>query len=561
MNKQALLHKSDSLYSFATDKDTVELRLRAARGELTAVELIYGMKHKFCVERKSAAMSLAATDELFDYFSIRLKLSDKRLAYVFRLTDTAGEKYYYSEDGATEDYDFSLAYYNFFQLAYVNPNDVMPKVDWLSEAVVYQIFVDRFCRAELGGGASSIPAVDASYINMKWGEKPTPKSFAGGNLDGITQNLDYLCGLGVNTLYLTPIFTSVSNHKYDISDYYNVDSHFGGNDAFKRLVDGCRARGMRVILDAVFNHCSEDLAQFRDVREKGEKSKYHDWFVIRGDKPTKHSLNYEVFAECAYMPKWNTANPEVIEYLCGVGEYWIKEYGIDGWRLDVSDEVSHEFWRTFRKRIKALGSDKVLIGENWHDSRAYLMGDQFDSIMNYAFTKAELDFFVYGTLDARALCDRLNGLLMRNITQVNYMMLNLIDCHDTHRFFTLCGKNEGKLLSALAINMFMPGATMIYYGTEIPLEGGYDPDNRRCFMWGDHPFTDRVRELLRYKKSKALAVGDVAFHSDDGVFIIERKTDEQTVTLYVNNSDKKKTVRGIEIGAYGYKITDKQYKK
>ena len=196
----------------------------------------------------------------------------------------------------------------------------------------------------------------------------------------------------------------------------------------------------------------------------------------------------------------------------------------------------------------------MLIGENWHDSRAYLAGDQFDSIMNYAFTKAELDFFVYGTLDAKSMCDRLNGLLMRNITPVNNMMLNLIDCHDTHRFFTLCGENEDKLLSALAVNMFMPGATMVYYGTEIPLAGGYDPDSRRCFMWGETPFTARVRELLQYKKLNALGSGEVGFNSADGVFIIERKADGQTATLYVNNTDKEKTVRGINIGAHGYKI-------
>ena len=134
------------------------------------------------------------------------------------------------------------------------------------------------------------------------------------------------------------------------------------------------------------------------------------------------------------MPKWNTANPEVQEYLCGIGEYWIKNYGIDGWRLDVSDEVSHEFWRKFRSRIKALGNDKILIGENWHDSRSYLRGDQFDSIMNYAFTKAMLDYFAYGALSTQELCDKLNELMMRNMTQVNFMMLNLIDSHDTHRF-------------------------------------------------------------------------------------------------------------------------------
>ena len=546
MNKHALYHKSDSLYGFALADDTVELRLRAARGDVKSVELIYGAKHSFSLRRNTAPMTLFASDALFDYFKIRLKLSDKRLAYVFLLTAADGKKYYYSEDGATEKYDFGISFYNFFQLAYINPNDVMRGVDWLSRAVVYQIFVDRFCR----GGTD-----DGGYINLEWGGKPTPKSFAGGDLYGVAKKLDYLCDLGVNTLYLTPIFTSRSNHKYDISDYYNVDPHFGGNKAFGELMNECKARGVRVVLDAVFNHCSEDLKEFRDVCEKGRNSPYHGFFVINGDKPTKRPLNYEVFAECDYMPKWNTANPEVQEYLCRVGEYWIKNYGIDGWRLDVSDEVSHGFWRVFRSRIKALGDDVALIGENWHDSRSYLRGDQFDSIMNYAFTKAMLDFFVYGTLDASGLCDKLNELLMRNMTQVNNMMLNLIDCHDTHRFYTQCGCDKGKLLNALAVEVFMPGATMVYYGTEIPLEGGYDPDSRRCFDWNnDGEFAQRVKRLLGYKKLRALAEGEARFACENGLFVVERMANGQTATLLVNNTKDKLTSRGRTVCANGHAI-------
>ena len=548
MNKHALYHKSDSLYSFPLTGDTVEIRLRAARGDVLSAAVIYGKKHMFIMDRKSAQMTLAASDELYDYFVLRLKLTDKRLAYVFLLTGADGKQYYFSEDGVTEDYDFSVSFYNFFQLAYINENDVMQSVDWLARAVVYQIFVDRFFRGAVGGD---------DYVNMKWGDIPTPKSFAGGDLFGIAQKLDYITDLGVNTLYLTPIFTSRSNHKYDISDYYNVDPHFGGNEAFAELMDACKKKGVRVILDAVFNHCSEDIALFRDVKEKGAASEYHDWFIINGDKPTKKPLNYEVFAACDYMPKWNTANPKVQEYLCEVGEYWIKNYGIDGWRLDVSDEVSHGFWRKFRTRIKALGGDKALIGENWHDSRSYLRGEQFDSIMNYAFTKAMLDYFVYDTVNAEGLCDKLNGLMMRNTTQVNRMMLNLLDCHDTHRFYSMCGKDKNKLLLALAIELFMPGATMLYYGTEIPLEGGYDPDSRRCFTWDDHPFTAKIKELLKYKKLRALTEGDVVFGCENGLFTVTRAAVGQTVKLYVNNTGRAIKADGFTVSPFGYKITVK----
>lgn len=548
MNRQALYHKSDSLYSFALTPDTVELRLRTGKGDIKSVKLIYGKKHEFCKQRSSTSMQLWSSDGLFDYYVVRLKLRDKRLAYIFLIEDNDGKQYYFSEDGATEKYDFSNAFYNFFQLAYINENDVMNRVDWLSQAVVYQIFVDRFYRGENEGA-------DGGYINIKWGQKPTSNSFAGGNLWGVAQKLDYLCELGVNTLYLTPIFTSKSNHKYDIIDYYNVDPQFGGNAALKKLMDECKKRGMRVILDAVFNHCGEDIKEFRDVRENGKNSPYRDWFVINGDKPTKRPLNYEVFAECDYMPKWNTVNPEVQEYLCRVGEHWINEYGIDGWRLDVSDEVSHEFWRKFRRRIKSLGEDKVLIGENWHDSLSYLRGDQFDSIMNYAFTKAMLDFFAYGTLDAQGLCDRLNGLLMRNVTQVNFMMLNLLDCHDTHRFYTQCGCDAGKLLNALALELFMPGASMIYYGTEVPTEGGYDPDSRRCFDWNNGgQFTQKVRQVIKYKKLRALQDGDVTFTAVNGLLIVERKSTGQKVTLAVNNTDNTISAHGLTVGANDYKI-------
>ena len=221
----------------------------------------------------------------------------------------------------------------------------------------------------------------------------------------------------------------------------------------------------------------------------------------------------------------------------------------------MSDEVSHEFWRMFRTRVKALGADIALIGENWHDSRSYLRGDQFDSIMNYAFTKAMLDYFAHGTLTTEQLCDKLNELLMRNMTQVNYMMLNLLDCHDTHRFYTMCGKDERKLLNALAVELFMPGATMIYYGTEIPLEGGYDPDSRRCYDWGEHAFADKVKDLLKHKKLRALCEGEVKFSCENGLFIVERKASGQTATLFVNNTDEQLSARGVTVPRQCYRIT------
>lgn len=328
--------------------------------------------------------------------------------------------------------------------------------------------------------------------------------------------------MGINALYLTPIFSSVSNHKYDISDYYEIDKNFGSKDDLKELIVKAHAMGMKIVLDAVFNHCSEHLSQFQDVVKNGRKSKYYHWFIITNDDP----LEYECFASCTYMPKFNTSNPEACKYLIDIATYWIKEFDIDGWRLDVSDEISHEFWRQFRKAVKEVKRDCILIGENWHDANVYLHGDQFDCIMNYAFTKACLDFYAFGEFNAQNLADKLNEILMRNTDTVNNMMLNLLDTHDTHRFLTRVAGNKDKLMSALALTYFFPGAPCIYYGTENAMEGGYDPDCRRTFDWTneykENIIKTLIKTLVNLKHLTEFALSPVKIYSDGIAVFVER---------------------------------------
>ncbi len=521
MNEKAMAHSPESKYCFALDKNTVRLRLRISRDDRPEkVDVVYGGKYEFALKQNRLTAVRVCEDALFAYYTATLKLKDRRLVYVFEISDK-GKTYYYSEDGLTGNYDFSLSFYNCFQYAYINDCDIHRGADWMKSAVFYQIFVDRF---NIGDGKK-----DKSYINLKWGEKPTPKSFAGGDLKGICDKLDYISSLGANTIYLTPVFTSVSNHKYDIADYFEIDRQFGDKDDLKNLVEGAHKRGMKVVLDAVFNHCSENLKQFRDVLKNGRKSKYYNWFVINGDSP----LEYECFASCKYMPKFNTSNREVRGYLISVATYWIKEFDIDGWRLDVSDEVSHGFWRDMRRAVKEIKEDCVLIGENWHDANVYLKGDQFDSIMNYAFTKACLDFYAFGTLSAQGFADRLNGILMRNTDTVNSMMLNLLDSHDTHRFLTQTGGDISKLLSALCVMFFFTGAPCIYYGTENAMEGGYDPDCRRTFDWNEEGCENTVKSLIKklseLKKNPSFASAEVKIYAQDGQLIIERDNYKLTV--------------------------------
>lgn len=523
MNYKAILHVQDSQYCYALDDNTVQLRLRVDKADkFECVNVIYGNKYDFYLKRQIAPLEVLFGDADYDWYCCTLSLGDVRFVYVFELTYN-GKKYYFSEDGLTENYDFSFAYYNSFQLPYINSADVMRPVYWMNGAVFYEIFVDRFFRGDF--------VKDDKYINLKWGDVPNPKSFAGGDLAGIAEKLDYIQSLGVNTLYLTPIFKSDSNHKYDIYDYFDVDAQFGGKSAFKLLADKAHGKGMRIVLDAVFNHCSENTAQFRDVIENGKKSPYFDWFIIRGERAVKG--NFECFGVCDYMPKWNTSNPKVRDYLIDVALYWTREFGVDGWRLDVADEVSHDFWRHFRERIKAAKPDCVILGENWHDSYPFLRSE-FDGVMNYALTKALTDYFVDGKLNAKQFAEKLSALYMRNTVTANSQVLNLLDSHDTHRFYTLCGKNIDKLMCALSVVFLHTGAPCVYYGTEIPLEGGYDPDCRRTMDWSRRGrLADFVATLSSLRKMDEVQRGSVSFDSCGDLFVLERKS-KHTLRLCVN---------------------------
>ena len=550
MNKEAILHIPKSQYAFAYNQKELRIRLRAAKDDLDKVEIIYAVKYNWLTDRKSKQMQKSYSDALYDYYTVTLDVPDSRIGYIF-LLQSGEEQYYYSEEGLTIEYNHDKSYYNFFQYPYINETDLHKKVDWCDRAIFYQIFVDRFHM----GSCSK----DRNYIDKDWGELPKPKGFYGGDLPGITEKLDYLQDLGINSIYLTPIFQSPSNHKYDTIDYEEVDAMFGTNRDLKELVESAHKRGIKIFLDAVFNHCSYLCKQFQDVLRKGKESVYYDWFMIRGERPVMEQVNYECFAACNYMPKWNTNNPEVQKFLLHIATKWIKEYGIDGWRLDVADEVSHDFWRQFRKAVKAAKPDALIVGENWHDSRPWLEGDQFDSIMNYSFTKACLDYFAYEKYSAQRFCERLSEILMRNTDQVNEMMLNLLDSHDTERFLTNVGENADKLKCALAVLFFFVGMPCIYYGTEIGTAGGYDPDSRRTFDWDKTHWNmdiyNTVKDLIRLRKEQI--GGGIRIYAQNDLLVIERGT----LSLIVNNTDQSQKWKDLQLLPRSYKILQTGVKK
>ncbi len=376
---------------------------------------------------------------------------------------------------------------------------------WVKDAVFYQIFPDRFAKSNAVPKPSGLQA---------WGTPPTPHGYQGGDLLGVAEHLDYLADLGINAIYFNPIFRSGSNHRYHTHDYYQVDPMLGGNDALRKLLDAAHARGIRVVLDGVFNHASRGFFQFHDILENGPDSAYLDWFTVEewplqpygGKQP-----NYRCWWGMPALPKFNTDTPAVREFIWDVAEHWIK-FGVDGWRLDVPAEINDdEFWREFRRRVKAANPEAYIVGEIWHEAQRWLQGDQFDAVMNYILARAALGFFGRETFDqrirpggfkirplrARAFgreIRRMIGLYPPAITQVQ---LNILDSHDTPRFLHLAGGDESALRLALLFQMTMPGAPNIYYGTEIGMTGGSDPDCRRAFPWDASQWNRDMLEFTR----------------------------------------------------------------
>jgi neopullulanase len=377
----------------------------------------------------------------------------------------------------------------------------------VKDAIFYQIFPDRF--------ASSAQVEKPNNLE-RWDSPPTAHGFKGGDLFGIVEHLDYLQDLGINAIYLNPIFQSAANHRYHTHDYYQVDPILGGNAAFKTLLDSAHARGIRILLDGVFNHASRGFYQFNHALENGESSPYRDWFIFNGFpvRAYQEPINYAAWWGLAALPKFNHRNPQVREFLFRVAEHWVRE-GIDGWRLDVPAEIDDdEFWREFRRRVKAINPDAYLVGEIWDAAKRWLHGDQFDAAMNYQFTRALLCFFAepddaarklthdhsYGevrAMDAVEFARALEEMLRAYPEEMAYAQLNLLDSHDTARFLTIARGDITALKLALLTMFVYPGAPMIYYGDEIAMEGRKDPDNRRAMIWNP----GRVnREMLDYTK-------------------------------------------------------------
>ncbi|GAB2694696.1 alpha-glycosidase [Paenibacillus thermoaerophilus] len=538
MKVEAIYHRARFNWSYAYDEQTVHIRLRTLKGDVTEVDALTGDKYAWEQTRKLVPMRIFASDGLFDYWQTEVRPPYRRLRYGFRLA-SGDEELWMTEVGfESEEPPHPL---DLFDFPYVHAADLLKPPAWVKDAIFYQIFPERFANGD--------PSNDPEGV-LPWGGKPTPTNFFGGDLEGVLQKLDYLSELGVTAIYFNPIFQATTNHKYDTADYFTVDRHFGDNETLKRLVDACHARGIKVMLDAVFNHCGRTFAPFLDALEKGEASRYADWFVVREWPLTvKEGVpTYETFAFEPIMPKLNTSNPEVQDYLLRAAEYWIREVGIDGWRLDVANEVDHRFWRRFRDVVKAANPDAYILGEIWHDSLPWLLGDQFDAVMNYPFTNATLDFFARGKTDAVSFANAISRQIASYPQQVNEAAFNLLDSHDTPRLLTVCGGDKRRMRLALLFLLTNPGVPCLYYGDEVGMSGGYDPDCRQCMIW-DEREQDRelfafVRELIALRRRhRALRDGTFRFvHAEGGQLAYERTADGAKFLIAVNNESEPATI-------------------
>ena len=469
----AIHHDMDKRYCFALDKGKFVIRIKTGKDDIKSI-VLHTRDKNIPIDRVDTRckipMEKVACDGRNDYYEAVLEIDVLCLRYFFRLEDMTGQVLYYGNHNfSQEPFEDIYDMYDCPQNLREEEQFVIPQ--WAQNKVVYQIFPSRF-------------ATDRQVDRETWYQVPIrPKAELHGNLRGIIDHLDHLKDLGVDIFYMTPIFRSGSQHKYDTIDYYGIDPDFGTKEDLRELVEKAHAMGMRVILDAVFNHTSPDFFAFADVREKEEQSAYRDWyyveeFPIRAGRSKKPG--FKTFAYRGGMPKLNLRNAETEQYFIDVALYWLREFHIDGWRLDVGDEISHRFWKRFREAVKEIAPEALIVGEIWHFAGDFLEGDEWDTVMNYPFYQAVRDL-------------------------------------------------------AAALQLLLPGMPMIYYGDEYGMTGGQDPDCRRGMVW-DAAYQDQdmyrwYQTLIRIRKQHAcITQGEMVLRvADDekGLIVLTKRLGQE----------------------------------
>ena len=463
--------------------------------------------------------------------------------------------------------------------------------EWARDIVYYYIFPERYRNGDRRNDPRPGPRTfhDRSVeTHANWNEKPyLPRSgdgsddmygndFFGGDLDGIAQKLDDIRELGANTLYLTPIFQAASNHKYDTADYRNVDVHFGGNAAFERLVRATRKRGMRIVLDTSLNHSGSDSIYFDrfgkypdigafDGARIHPESPYADWYRFDADGSDPDG-QYQGWGGAQDLPELDKNSVSYRDFAFrgddSVMKHWL-DAGASGWRMDVAPWISDDFWREWRMAVKGHRADALTVCETQFESSKFLLGDEFDSTMNYVFRDAVQAYANGG--DARAIYRNIELLRETYPPQAFFASMNLLSTHDTPRALYAFGDRDEhassaqialakrRLRLAVFFQMIFPGAPTVFYGDEVGVSGGEDPFNRVTYPWPDEGgkrdlgLRDAFKRLIRMRNGNAvLRHGsiDAPAYLDAHAIVLIRHDGKQWAVTALNNSDM---MRQVEI--------------
>ena len=453
--------------------------------------------------------------------------------------------------------------------------------DWVYGSVMYQVFPERFAN-----GRSAINPENT----VEWGSVPTRLDFQGGDLYGVIDKLDHIESLGVNILYLNPIFLSGSTHKYDSWDHFKVDPTLGGDDGLRDLISNCHDRNIKVILDCSLNHVHPRHFAFQDIVKNGENSEYKNWFTIFDypvrliHRPHLYANTYKVgwdgneeeykrylektfdetkvpvevrdddgpIVEPSYkawwgvpdMPKVNFESKEARQWALDVTKHWIENFDIDGWRMDVAKELDFSFWKEFRDIAHKANKDTLLISEIFGDTSQWLQGDRFDGTMNYSFREAMTDYFATKRINNKEFADSLANLYSMYSFEALSSCQNLLSSHDVKRFLNRCGNEEDGILGAIFLQATFPGIAGIYYGDEIGLGGADDPFNREPFPWHNEEswnstILDYTKKLMNIKKSSSIfKYGRFELLDDNEQFVAFRRILKDESMLCIINRSK-----------------------
>ena len=523
MNKSDILHINSRYHThdcFVIDISTVGLRIRCGK-DVDGVVAVYNDPYlrdnimgKLVWPYKKCEMKPSGETDRYKYFSCSIDCPRRRLKYYF-LIYSQNEVWQYSESGFTQNY--SHDFLSMFFVPYIDKNRIHLPYEWLKNTVWYQILPARFAAFKEGGQCG---------------------------IKGIESKLGYLKKLGINGLYLNPVYQGKSYHKYDVTDYEHTDPDFGSNENLRSLCTAAHKMGMKVMLDVSFTHCSSEHPFWKSVCKYKEKSKYYDWFNIYENN--RGELLYETFAYEMGMPKFNTENFRVIEYFCNnVVKHWMKTCGVDAWRIDVANEISDDLLIKVKNVMHDINPEAYMVGEIWHNATDWISKKRLDGVTNYGLSRAVLSFVCDSNHSVKEFKNSINLLVHSYSPCQLSMCMMLLDSHDTPRLRYMCKNDMDKFKLALFLLMTFAGTPSVYYGTERYMDGAGDPDCRRFVDWNDN--SEEAKDafnmlslLIRLRKEHPVLANDGNFvfeNSDENLLVYSRQSKEEKLYCVINSKE------------------------